>query len=51
MVTTWKIERVYSPVLDAAVAIGKKARSGNQSSRQHWKGSVRHACPAACSRL
>ena len=24
MVTTWKIERVYSPVLDAAVAIGKK---------------------------
>ncbi|MNH38707.1 hypothetical protein D3C79_997840 [compost metagenome] len=24
MVTTWKIERVYSPVLEAAVAMGKK---------------------------
>ncbi|MNT38895.1 hypothetical protein D3C72_1751050 [compost metagenome] len=24
MVTTWKIERVYSPVLDCAVAIGRK---------------------------
>jgi len=24
MVTTWKIERVYSPVLEAAVAIGRK---------------------------
>ena len=24
MVTTWKIERVYSPVLELAVAIGKK---------------------------
>ena len=24
IVTTWKIERVYSPVLEAAVAMGKK---------------------------
>ena len=24
MVTTWKIERVYSPVLDCAVAMGRK---------------------------
>ena len=24
MVTTWKIERVYSPVPDCAVAIGRK---------------------------
>ncbi len=23
MVTTWKIERVYSPVLEAAVAMGR----------------------------
>ena len=24
IVTTWKIERVYSPVLEAAVAMGRK---------------------------
>ena len=43
MVTTWKIERVYSPVLEAAVAMGKKPAAVINVPVSIGKAVVRHA--------
>ena len=59
IVTTWKIERVYSPVLDAAVAIGRGASQSMRGHANHFcmmpalaKGLARliAATPASASR-
>ena len=51
MVTTWNIERVYSPVLDAAVAIGRKPAAVINVPVSMGNAVDFHANPAACKRL
>ena len=51
MVTTWKMERVYSPVLDSAVAMGRKPAAVIKVPVSMGKAVLVQAKPAALIRL